>query len=281
RPNENFSREVMELFTLGVGNYTEDDVTESARAWTGHGINDAGGYRFSPEAHDWGNKTFFGSTRNWDGPQTIDHIINGPKKMVVARFIATKLWSFLAYANPEPAVVENVATAFAASGMEIRALVRAILLHPQFRSTRAKQGLIRSPIEYVVAAMRVTGLPCSEAHPEWSLKAMGQQPFYPPNVSGWRQNGYWVNESAAWAKSRFASGIRWDLYNRGDLVGVDDLSPEAAATAALDHFGITVPSARTKAVLTEYVRNERQHNGWADRSGLLMLPLLTPEFQMA
>ncbi|MEL7209500.1 MAG: DUF1800 family protein, partial [Actinomycetota bacterium] len=102
RPNENFSREVMELFTLGVGNYTEDDVTESARAWTGHGINEAGGYRFSPEAHDWGNKTFFGGTRNWDGPQTIDHIINGPKKMVVARFIATKLWSFLAYANPEP-----------------------------------------------------------------------------------------------------------------------------------------------------------------------------------
>ncbi|MEM9130709.1 MAG: DUF1800 domain-containing protein [Actinomycetota bacterium] len=280
-PNDNFARECMELFTLGVGNYSEDDVLESARAWTGHLISDAGGYRFTPEAHDWGTKTFFGDTRNWDGPQIIDHIINGPKKMTVARFIGAKLWSFLAYPDPEDSVVDHVATAFANADMHIAKLVEAILLHPQFRSAKAKRGLIRSPIEYVVATMRQTGLPCSEANPQWALKAMGQQPYYPPNVSGWRQNGYWVNEAAAWAKSRYVSGLRWSMYQRGDLVGVDDLSPSDAATAALEHVGIMVPSARTHAVLEEYVRNERLHNGWADRAGLLLLPLLTPEFQVA
>ncbi|MEM8922738.1 MAG: DUF1800 domain-containing protein [Actinomycetota bacterium] len=282
RPNDNFARELMELFTLGVGNYSEDDVLESARAWTGHSIDrDTGAYRFYPTQHDWNNKTFFGDTRNWDGPHIIDHIINGPKQATVARFIATKLWSFLAYPKPESAVVDVIAADFAASGMEIKALLRSILLHPQFRSTKAKQGLVRSPIEYVVAAMRASGLSCSEAHPEWVLGSMGQKPFYPPNVSGWKQNGYWINEASAWAKGRFASGIRWDLYKRGDLTGVSDLSPEAAATAALDHFGIAVPSAHTRAVLAEFVRYEREHNRWADRAGLLMLPLLTPEFQMA
>ncbi len=282
RPNDNLARELMELFTLGVGNYSEDDVLASARAWTGHLIDDdTGAYRFTPEAHDWGTKTFFGSSRDWDGPQILDHIVNGPKRDTVARFIGAKLWSFLAYPDPEPEVVDTVAAAFVASGMNIRSLVRAILLHPGFRSTRARQGLVRSPIEYVVAAMRVTGLSCEQARPEWTVGDMGQAPFYPPNVSGWRQNGYWINESSAWAKARFAGYLRWQLYKRGDLEGVRDLSPEAAATAALDHFGLTVPSDRTRAVLAEYVRNERRHNRWSDRSGLLMLPLLTPEFQMA
>ena len=281
RPNENFARELMELFTLGVGNYSEDDVTESARAWTGHILNDDGAYTFTPEAHDWGPKTFFGDTRNWDGPNIIDHIINGPKKATVARFIATKLWSFLAYPDPEPAVVDNIASAFASSGMEIKALLRAIFLHPQFRSTRAKQGLIRSPIEYVVSAMRVTGLDCSEAHPEWTVRSMGQTPFYPPNVAGWKQNLYWVNAPALWAKANFASTIRWKLYKREELANSNSLAANAAVDAALDLFQIVSPSAATRGALIDYVERERLVTAWSERAGLLMLPLLTPEFQMA
>lgn len=280
-PNENFSREVMELFTLGIGNYSEDDVTESARAWTGHRINDAGGYVFTPEAHDWAAKTFFGDTRNWDGPQVLDHIINGPKKMTVARFLATKLWSFFAYPNPESEIVESLAQSFATSGMEIKALLRAIFLHPEFRSLKAKQGLIRSPIEYVVAVMRITGLSCAEAHPEWTLRPMGQQPFYPPNVSGWKQNLYWVNESATWAKAKFAGYVRWQLYHRGDLANHASLTPTEAVDAALEHFGLLVASDATRATLIDYVTNEREFNHWSERPGLLMLPLLAPEMQVA
>ncbi len=280
-PNENFARELMELFTLGVGNYTEDDVTESARAWTGHTINDAGAYTFVPEAHDWGTKSFFGDTRNWDGPMIIDHIINGPKSATVARFIATKLWSFLAYPNPEAEVVDAIAGAFQSSGMEIKPLIRAILLHPAFRSDRARTGLVRSPIEYVVAGMRMTGFGCDVAHPEWTLRSMGQQPFYPPNVSGWRQNHYWINSSALWAKSKFAGHLRWRMFERDDLADSSSKSPEAAVDAALAHVGLVDVTAATRDALVAYVVTERNHTNWAERAGLLMLPLLSPEFQLA
>lgn len=281
RPNDNFARELMELFTLGVGNYSEADVVESARAWTGHSVTDDGTYVFIPEAHDWETKTFFGSSRNWDGPSIIDHIINGPKQDVVARFIATKLWSFLAYPDPEPQVVNDLAHPFTQSGMEIRTLLRAIFLHPRFRSVQARQGLVRSPIEYVVAAMRVTGLACTEAHPEWTLGPMGQKPFHPPNVAGWKQNHYWITASALWAKASFASTVRWKLYKKGELADSNNLPAEQAADAALTRFGIVTPSAATRSALVDYVVAERAETRWAERAGLLMLPLLTPEFQMA
>ncbi len=280
-PNENFARELMELFTLGVGNYTEDDVRASARAWTGHGLSEAGGYQFNPWAHDWEPKTFFGDTRNWDGPQIIDHIVNGPKKAVVARFIATKLWSFLAYPNPEPGVIDTVAAAFANSGMEIKPLIRAILLHSQFRSQRAKQGLVRSPIEYVVHAMRMTGLPCDQAHPEWSLTMMGQTPYGPPNVAGWKSNGYWINAAAVWAKGNFASNVRWTLFNQGRLADSASKSVTQAVDDALALFGIVSPSAATRNALIGFVTQERATTNWAERAGLLALPLLSPEFQLA
>jgi uncharacterized protein (DUF1800 family) len=280
-PNENFARELMELFTLGIGNYSEDDVRASARAWTGHGIGEAGGYDFNPWAHDWDPKTFFGDTRNWDGPQIIDHIVNGPKQAVVARFIASKLWSFLAYPNPESGVLDQIAPVFANSGMEIRPLVRAILLHPQFRSQQAKLGLIRSPIDYVVHTMRITGLGCDEAHPEWSLRPMGQEPFLPPNVAGWKQNQYWVNAAAVWAKANFASNVRWRLFERHELGGSSSKTAVEAADAALARFGITNPSATSRNALIGYVEHERANTNWAEQAGLLMLPMLTPEFQLA
>src|SRR5690606_7209600 len=92
RPNENFARELMELFTLGVNEYTQDDVVAAARAWTGHGIV-GNAYAFRPEKHDNGLKTFFGTTANWDGPGIIDHIYGGSKRATAARFLARKLWS--------------------------------------------------------------------------------------------------------------------------------------------------------------------------------------------
>jgi uncharacterized protein (DUF1800 family) len=280
-PNENFARELMELFTVGIGHYGEPDVRAAARAWTGHTVAAAGGYAFDGWAHDWEPKTFLGDTRNWDGPNIITHLVRGPKQDVVARFVATKLWSFLAYPDPQAEVVDQVAAAFAASGMEITALARAILLHPAFRSDRARRGLVRSPIEYVVAAMRLAGLSCDEAHPEWTLGAMGQRPFHPPNVAGWKQNEYWLTSAAVWAKVEFASNVRWQLYNRGDLSDSRSKSPAGAVDSALARFGIASPSAATRDALIRYVESERQVTAWAERAGLLMLPLLSPELQLA
>src|SRR4051794_34199290 len=115
-PNENFARELMELFTLGVNEYTQADIVASARAWTGHNTldGDRTQYHFYPTRHDTGNKTFMGVTQNWDGPDIINFILrdDATRKNTAARFIATKLWSFFAYPNPDAAIVDDLAAAF-------------------------------------------------------------------------------------------------------------------------------------------------------------------------
>ncbi len=278
-PNENFARELMELFTLGVGQYTEDDVRESARAWTGHGLDEQDRYLLSAADHDNDQKTFFGQTGAWYGEDIISIIMNA-KRNQVARFIAAKLWSFLAYPDPPDSIVTNLAAVFAPS-LNITQLLRAIFEHPQFRSEKAKQGLVRSPIEFVVAAMRHTGIGCSEANPQYTLRGMGQDPFRPPNVAGWKQNEYWISAPAVWAKSKFASGLRWNQNNAGVLAGLKDLTVEQSVQTALNHYGVTTASATTTTALRRYVESTRATTKWAEPAGLLMLPLLSPEFQLA
>lgn len=278
-PNENFARELMELFTLGVGNYTETDVTESARAWTGHGYDDDRRYRMDASKHDAGSKVFFGRTGAFDGPEIIDLIMT-VKRSVVAHFMAAKMWSFFAHPDPSDAIVSSLASAFEPR-LEISDLLRAIFRHPEFRSARAKSGLVRSPIEFAVAAMRHTGLQCSEVHPEWYLADMGQEMFRPPNVAGWKHNEYWLNASAVWGKSSFASRLRWIQFEAGVLEETGDREVGAAVLHALDRYGVTSPAASTRRALEEFVVAERATSRWAERSGLLMLPLLTPDFQLA
>jgi uncharacterized protein (DUF1800 family) len=289
--NENFSRELLELFTIGIGHYTERDVRESARAWTGHGLDDNGRYRFSPSDHDDGVKTFLGQSGRWNGRDIIELILRH-RRQAHTRFFARKLWSFFAYpvSLSDPVVTDIAAT----YGRNLNAgeALRAVFMHSQFRSEQAFNGLVRSPIEYVVALMRHTGFDCATAHPEWYLAPMGQQPFRPPNVSGWRQNDYWITESAIWARGNMAGYLRWQAYNRGDLENVAEVTnwnprtyrfTEAQAVdRALRNYGITVRSDHTRDVLIDYVASERNSNtSWGQRAGLLMLPLLTPEMQLA
>lgn len=285
-PNENFARELMELFTLGVNQYSEQDVVESARAWTGHGLDDDDRYFFDSSEHDSGSKTFFGQTGNHLGPDIINLIFT-QKGVRVSQFMAEKLWSFFAYPNPSTSIVDEIAAALRSS-WNVSDALRAIFNHSQFRSDQAKLGLIRSPIEFAVAAMKHTGLRCTDTNPQWSLNGMGQTPFYPPNVAGWKQNEYWVSSSAVWSKSSFASGMRWNQYQAGVLDHVDDrdndgdyvVIPANSVQAALDHYGIGEASTATRTALEQFVIAERSTSRWAERSGLLFLPLLTPEFQM-
>jgi uncharacterized protein (DUF1800 family) len=282
-PNENFARELMELMTLGVNQYTQQDVAEAARAWTGHTYDrETGRYAFVPDRHDAGQKTIFGVTRAWTGPQLVDEILLGRKREVAARFLATKIWSFLAYPDPEPAVVDAIVKPYLATkDLQLEALLRAIFLRPEFYSVKARQGLVRSPIEYVVAAMRATNLPASVVHPEWWLEGMGQQPFYPPNVSGWRPNGYWISASAQWARSQFAGFVRWKGNDAKLDHGTVGMGPDAAVRHALRRFGVDHPSRTTVAAMSSWLAAERGTSRWAEQPNLTMLCLLTPEFQLA
>ncbi len=282
-PNENFARELMELFTLGVGNYTEQDVSESARAWTGYGVNDDENlYVFHPEDHDTGSKTFMGTTRNWNGPQIIDHLVTGPTRTIAARYLAKRLWSFFAYPDPADGIVNDLAATFLSTGLDVRELLRALFNRPEFRSQQARQGLVRSPIEYAVAGMRRTGLSCEVAHPEWFLPEMGQMPFRPPNVAGWKQNEYWISPSASWARHSFASYLRWKSRDAGLLANTRDLTPQQALDQTLNLFGLYNASSSTRNNLLTYINAERSEGGgWNEQAGLLLLTPLTPEFQLA
>lgn len=281
-PNENFARELMELFTLGLNQYTQDDVVAAARAWTGHGVStDQTRYEFRRDRHDGGQKTFFGRTRNWDGPEIVDEIVTGRKRRTSARFLATKLWSFLAYPNPEPAVIDAVIADYLAGGYEVKRLLRSILLHPAFWSERARNGLVRSPVEVIVAAMKATRIPARSAHPEWWARDMGQAVLYPPDVSGWKPNAYWISSTALWGRSGFARYLTWLAWDKGVLAGSGQRTPAEAVQRAFDTFGIDRPSATTRQALVDWVVAERAARGWAEVPNLITLTQLTPDFQLA
>ena len=223
-PNENFARELMELFLLGVGHYTEEDVRASSLAWTGYGLDSSDErFVFDASKHHSQPSTFMGVTKVWSGPQIIDHLIDGPKQTQVSRYLAERMWSFFAYPRPSSAIVDDIAYAMRSGGMRTDATLRAIFTHPDFFSTAAKQGLVRSPFEFVVAMMAHTDTPANVAHPEWYGFDMGQAVFEPPNVSGWRPNQYWISSAAAWSKHKFANHVspsRWPTTRRALLVVV-------------------------------------------------------------
>jgi len=283
RPNENFARELMELFLLGQGQYTEADVAAMARAWTGHGIDGySESYLFYPGRHDGGDKTLFGITRNWDGPDAITEIVRGSKQRACARFIATRLWAFLVGTPPAAGVVDGLADAFVDSDMSIRALVRAVFLRPELRAPAARTGLVRSPVEWMAATMKVLGLPAATLHPEWWLERCGQRLYAPPNVGGWKGNDAWVSTSTAWGRGSFASHARWKANEAGVFAGFGDRTPAAAVQGAFDRFGIDDPSPVTRQALEAYVTGEqRAGRRWAVPSQLVALCMLSPDFQLA
>ena len=288
-PNQNFARELLELFLLGVGNYTEADVFAAAAAWTGHTVdgdyeNDAATYVLRADWHDAGAKTFFGKTQNWDGPQIIDEVLDNPtSRPVVARYIVSKLWSFFAAPNPAPAVVDALAAVFLANNLELKPVLRAMFLMTEFYSPAVKTGLVRTPVEYFTAVMRSTGMPAAEIHPEWWLDDMGQQLYSPPNVSGWRPNGYWISAAAAAAKAGFADWLTWKLKDKGFLADSASKIPVDAVAAAVAAFNVTQPSPRLLEVLNGWVTGQRAAAGqsWAEPKYLPLLVLLSPDIQLA
>lgn len=282
-PNENFARELMELFTLGNGAFTEADVIGMARAWTGYNYDREGEqFIYRANKHDAGQKTIFGITKDWNGPDALTEIVRGSRQQTCARFLAAKVWSFFAYPSPSTAIVDDLAATFISSGMNVKALLRAVFLRPEFRLATTRTALVRSPVEFLVATMRALGMNAATLHPEWWLKPMGQNPYQPPTVAGWKQNAAWISTSAQWAKGSFAGWARWQANEAGIFAGVGSLSPAAAATAAFERFGIEDPSPLTRQRIEEYVAREKAASrSWAIPPNLVTLTMLSPDFQLA
>ncbi|MCC6434814.1 MAG: DUF1800 domain-containing protein [Acidimicrobiales bacterium] len=283
-PNQNYARELLELFLLGVGNYTEADVDASARAWTGHSI-DGSSYLWRPQWHDEGSKTFMGHTGNLDGADIVDIIFDDPAKAtVMARWIAGKLWAFFAHPNPPAGVVDAIAAALQ-SGWDITAALRVLFNRSEFYATASVQGHVRSPLEYIAAVLKglLDRAHAADIHPEWWYPAMGQMPFNPPTVEGWKHNGYWVSTASSAAKADF---VRYASFRLNELGRHPFAALPADAGAAVDlalaTFNVTTPSAGTRAVLVDWLTQQRTipYQGWFERHGMFVLVLLCPELQI-
>jgi uncharacterized protein (DUF1800 family) len=205
-PNENYARELMELFSLGVGHYTEKDIREAARAFTGwHTDGDA--YEFNPKFHDDGEKTVLGQKGNWNGDDVV-RIVLGRED--AARFLVRKLYrSFISeQEEPPDSLLEPLADSFRQSDYDIGALMRTLLSSRHFFSAYAFRRRIKSPVEFVLGAVRATvGGQVLQQVLVGRLEAMGQQLFAPPNVKGWRGAQAWLSTSTVLARDNFAQAV--------------------------------------------------------------------------
>jgi hypothetical protein len=208
-PNENYARELMELFSLGVGNYTEKDIREAARAFTGWHTDSSyphEAFEFNAIEHDEGAKTIFGRTGNWNGDDVVRLCCD---RSSCAKFLVGKLYNFLVSETPPPTgILKPLEERFRKSDYDITDVVRTMLGSRLFFSTHAYRKRVKWPVEYAIEAIRtvVPGrIPLSNLVE--SLPQMGQVLFAPPNVKGWRTGFDWLNSATLLARNNFAESV--------------------------------------------------------------------------
>ncbi len=203
-PNENYARELMELFALGLGNYTEDDVKNAARAFTGWTLDKQSQFVFNPRTHDNGDKTFLGRTGNFDGTDIVNAVVSQP---IHQRFICRKLLEFFLYSDPEPDLIESVAAVYATSGYDLAKTVGTILRSNVFYSARAYRAVPKSPIEFGIGSLRYLGYGAVPADTAYWLGRMGQEPLAPPSVKGWDGGPAWISTATLLARFNYVSRL--------------------------------------------------------------------------
>jgi uncharacterized protein (DUF1800 family) len=310
----------MELFMLGVGNYLEADVEACTAAWTGHTDNwETDQYVWEPTWHDSATKTYLGqqinvvkdaNTQKLHGPETIDVMLglgkvpgtakvvanrNRDTKAVAAEFITRKLWTFFAGTTTPTAVLDALRQVAIDEDFDIMPWLRALLLRDEFYATDVRQGLVRSPVDLIVALLYATGRRSEIATPLWLMEGMGQRPMFPPNVSGWKHNGYFVNASAMAQRTFAGQMFFWNVMDgyweneeislpggvitRTQVTGEgpgDPMDPHVLVDSLLSHMRLT-PTATSRNALYAFAD---QTNQW-ERINVLLLIFLMPELHVA
>jgi hypothetical protein len=222
-PNENFAREIMELFTMGVGNYTEHDIREAARAFTGWNVR---GLAFvqHPEQHDDGEKTVLHKTGRFDGVEVVDLILAQP---VTAAFVAGKIYQFFVRQEVAPALRAQLGTVLRESHYELKPLLTTLFLSKDFYSPASVATHIKSPVELVVSTYKKLGLASIPGVPDFNhvTGALGQHLFRPPTVAGWAHGTSWITPGLLVERGNFARDVLFpditfippDRYPMGDI----------------------------------------------------------------
>jgi uncharacterized protein (DUF1800 family) len=319
--NENFGRELLELFTMGIGSYTENDVKECARAFTGWTLANveymavratkdsiwpygriAWHFEYRPQDHDEGQKTFLGETGNFNGEDIIDIIA---RHRATARFVCWRLFLFFAADEVDDEgeqVIQEMMETYFQSRYEIRAVLRTLFNSDYFKSRKARFAHVKGPVELVVGGIRLAG---SYRRPTLGVDEVTQQAFFmgqgllmPPTVEGWHEADEWIDSGALVERVNFVSREVRDVNQPGiraiidRLAGLDGgtLSPEDLVDGCLDLMGPVEADEATRKGLTEYVAKEGPVHlrgpGSDDHSEarvgeLLGLIVSTREFQLA
>ena len=266
-PNENYARELMELFTLGHGNYSEEDVRQSARAFTGWSLNRKEGvFVDNRRIHDDGSKMFLGRTGNFDGTDIVEIIYQQP---ACPKFWAEKLLSTFVYGNPEPELIDQVAMLIHHHDYALAPVMSTLLQSNVFYSQRAYRALVKSPVEYVVGTHKAFGLASIEQGSLPGLRAMGQVLFYPPNVAGWPGGVAWITSQTVISRQNFiAQLVNSKMMQQGaswiDRLPMDaDTSARSLVAEILQH---DVPAQAYSQLV-----------GYLDGAGTSALGALSPE----
>jgi len=205
RPNENFGREILELFTMGVGNYTETDIREAARAFTGW-TNESLTFVVKADLHDDGEKTFLGHHDKFDGISIVDVIL---EQDVTARFIAGKLYRYFVREEPSPELVAKLGKIFKDNHYAIAPLLTIIFLSRDFYSPPSYATQIKSPVHLVVSTYKKLGLSQVPGIPDFDVttRELGQELFHPPNVAGWKGGRSWITPALLLQRGDFAREV--------------------------------------------------------------------------
>jgi uncharacterized protein (DUF1800 family) len=202
QPNENFARELLELFSLGVGNYSEKDIKEASRAFSGWTVNrERANFQFNEKEHDNSNKTFLNQTGNFTGDDIIRIILEQP---ATARFITSKLWKAFVSDTENPTAIQRISREWQYKHKyAIKPLLAELLNSPDFWAPSNRGRIVKSPTDYVVGLLRVWQLP-NQQNSQWrnSISLLGQDLFNPPNVKGWEGGTSWISTNTLVAREQ-------------------------------------------------------------------------------
>jgi uncharacterized protein (DUF1800 family) len=204
-PNENYGRELLELFTMGVGNYSEDDVKAAAHAFTGWTLSQDGAkFVFKPEDHDYGRKAFLGKTDNFNGDDIVN-VLAGHQ--ATAQYLAKKLVRFFVSDPPNPALVDDLASTYLSSHYDLRSVLKRLFKSEVFTSEGAYHALVKSPVEFVVGTLRTLDVQTTGQGLPAALRTLGQELYNPPNVAGWPGGTTWIATDTMLSRHNLVNGI--------------------------------------------------------------------------
>lgn len=269
-PNENFAREVMELFTLGEGRYSEQDIKEVARAFTGWSVDpDAGEFRFRRGIHDDGEKVMFGVRGRLNGDDVVTLLLRQP---ATAEFVVSKLWREFVSPVPDTNAVRQLAQVWRDANYEIKPLMRAMLLSEAFWAPGSRASLVKSPVDLVIGSLRQFGFSVEDPAPfAVILRQLGQDLFNPPNVKGWPGGDAWLNTTTLLARKGFLNR----LFRADEMLKADGSAAPRPAIALIDRDMMGERRERAQARLALRGGAEGRTGGGADAvdGGALMAAL--------